>query len=245
MPKMVELGMSGHSKWSTIKRQKGVNDAKRGQLFSKLTRAITLAAKQGGPSSDANLRLKLAIDQARSSNMPKENIERAVANATTSAGSLQEVLYEGYGPYGVAILVETATDNKNRTAQEMKNAFEKSGGSLGSPGSVAFQFEQKGLISLLKGDDPQATMLKVIDAGVEDIIETPNDIEVYTTPGELSGTRDKIEKLGLAVSSVELTFKPKSTVPLSDKETEKILTFLEILDGHEDVQRVFANINFP
>ncbi|MDO8503409.1 MAG: YebC/PmpR family DNA-binding transcriptional regulator [bacterium] len=238
--------MSGHSKWSTIKRQKGVNDAKRGQLFSKLTRAITLAAREGGSSPEGNIRLRLAIEQARASNMPKENIERAVKHAAgADSVALQEVLYEGYGPFGIAVIVEVATDNKNRTGQEIKNIFEKGGGSLGGPGSVSFQFEQKGLVTVEKGS-PQETMLSLIDMGAQDLEEGTDVIEVYVTPNELSRMKEKIEQGGIKVMSAELTYKPKNVIPLSDKnKAVKALSFLDILDDHDDVQRVFANFDIP
>ena len=245
--------MSGQSKWSTIKRQKGANDAKKGQLFSKLARAITLAAKTGGPSPEGNLRLRLLIWEARASNMPKENVERAIKHAAgADSDALQEVLYEGYGPSGIAVLVEVTTDNKNRTAQEIKNLFEKGGGSLGGPGSVSFQFDHKGLITIEKAmpagrqGSPQETMLSLIDMGAQDLEESSDAIEVYVAPNELSRMRERIEKGGIKVTSAELTYKPKNTVPLSDKnKAAKVLSFLDILDDHDDVQRVFANFDIP
>ncbi len=239
--------MSGHSKWATIKRQKGVNDAKRGQLFSKLARAITLAAKQGGPNPEGNLRLRLLIDEARASNMPKENIARAIERATgVGSEALQEILYEGYGPEGIAVIVETATDNKNRTSQEIKNIFERGGGSLGGPGSVSFQFDHKGLIIVEKGDNPEQTMLSLIDMGAQDLEEATDAVEVYIAPNELSAMKEKIEKGGIKVVSAELTYKPKNVVPISDKSrATKVLSFLDTLDDHDDVQRVFANFDIP
>lgn len=239
--------MSGHSKWSTIKRQKGVNDAKKGQLFSKLARAITLAAKQGGPSPEGNLRLRLLMDEARASNMPKENVERAIKHAAgADSAALQEVLYEGYGPEGVAVIVEAATDNKNRTSQEVKNIFERVGCSLGGPGSVSFQFDHKGLITVEKGSNPEATMLSLIDMGAEEVEESTDAIEVYVAPNELSRMKEKIEQGGIKVSSAELTYKPKSTVTILDKDhAKKVLSFLDTLDDHDDVQRVFANFDIP
>lgn len=236
--------MSGHSKWSTIKRAKAVTDAKRGQLFSKITRAITLAAKQGGPDFNANVRLRILIDQARSANMPKENIERAIDKATGAGnGGLEEVVYEGYGPGGVAILVEAATDNKNRTTQEVKSIFDRSGGSLGTPGSVVYQFEQRGLIVIEKGADSDDTMLKLIDLGAEDVEAVEDGIEVYTKPGDLFKTKEMIEQVGMVVKSAELMFSPKTPLALTDSDKEqKVLKLIEALDEHEDVQKVYANL---
>lgn len=234
--------MSGHSKWSTIKRQKGMVDAKRGQLFSKLARAITLAAKQGGTDVAANLKLRMAVDKARGSNMPKENIDRALRTAAGKLGELQEVVYEGYGPGGVAILVEAATDNRNRTTQEIKNIFERGEGSLGSPGSVAYQFEQRGQIVVEKGEDPDERMLQIIDLGVEDVHEVEDAIEVHTKPGEVFKTKEALENTGILVGSAELVFTPKNTVDLPEDKQAKVLKLLENLDDNENVQRVFANL---
>lgn len=234
--------MSGHSKWSTIKRQKEATDAKRGQLFSKLSRAISIAAKQGGASPDTNLRLRVAIEQAKAANMPKENIERVLKQVQEKSQSLEEALYEGYGPGGVAILVEAATDNKNRTTQEIKNILERSGGSLGTPGSVAFQFEQKGLILVDKGESAQERMLKLIDLGAQDLEEVEDGIEVYTKPGEVFALKEKFEKEGISVRSAELIYNPKTAVSLGAQDiTGKVLKLVEALDGHEDVQRVYTN----
>lgn len=236
--------MSGHSKWSTIKRQKGVNDAKKGQLFSKLARAITLAAKQGGIDPTGNIRLRLAIEQARASNMPKENVERAIKSAQDKlAGGLEEVLYEGYGPGGVAVIVEVATDNRNRTAQEVKNIFERNGGSLGGPGSVSFQFQQKGLIVVEKGSDPQSTTLSLIDLGVPDLEEIEDGIEVYTPPSELASWREKIEEAGFKINSAELIYKPENLLEVTMDRATQVISFLESLDDDEDVQKVYTNLD--
>ncbi|MAG59328.1 YebC/PmpR family DNA-binding transcriptional regulator [Candidatus Woesebacteria bacterium] len=237
--------MSGHSKWSTIKRQKGANDAKRGQLFSKLARSITIAAKQGGSDPVSNLPLRLAIDQAKSANMPKSNIDRALQSAQDKlAGNLEEITYEGFGPFGVSVMVETATDNKNRTAQEIKKLFGLGGGSLGGKGSVSFQFEQKGLIVVEKGTDVEKTILSLIDLGTPDLEETDDGIEVYTSPHELAGWRERIEKGGFQIQSANLVFKPKAFIDVADQgKAKKVLSFLEGLDNHDDVQRVYANFN--
>lgn len=239
--------MSGHSKWSTIKRQKEATDKKRGQLFGKLSRAITIATKEGGPNPDSNLKLRLAIDKAKEANMPKENIERALRQAQGKlAGGFEEVIYEGYGPFGVAVLVEAATDNRNRTVQEIKNLFERAGGSLGGPGSVAYQFEQKGLVVIDKGSNAEETMLEAIDLGAPDLEESDDGIEIYVSPSEISFWRDKLEKAGLKVKSAELVYKPSVYVDIHDQEkSSKALKFLNDLDDHDDVQRVFANLDIP
>lgn len=232
--------MSGHSKWSTIKRQKQANDAKKGQVFSKLTRAISLAAKQGGLNPDSNVRLRMAIELARAENMPKENIERAIQKGGGAGENLQEALYEGYGPAGVGILVEATTDNKNRTTQEVKNVFERGGGSLGTPGSVAFQFGKSGQI-LVEGNEEE-TMLKLIDLGVEDIEEVEDGIEVYVNPAELFQMKDKLEQSGIIVKNTELVYRPNTRVAVDSNDVSgKIIKLLEALDEHDDVQKVYTN----
>lgn len=236
--------MSGHSKWSTIKRQKGIADAKRGLLFSKLARAITLAAKLGGTDPTANLKLRMAVDKARESNMPKENIDRAIERGKPGAGGdLHEVIYEGYGPGGVAILIEATTDNRNRTTQEIKNIFERGEGSLGSPGSVAYQFEQRGQVVVEKGENPDERMLIIIDLGVEDVHEVEDAIEVHTKSAEVFKTKESLESAGIPVKSAELVFTPKNMVDLPEDKQAKVLKLLENLDDNENVQRVFANLS--
>lgn len=238
--------MSGHSKWSTIKRQKGANDAKRGLLFSKLARGMTLAARKGGASTDTNLALRLLVDKARQSNMPKENISRSIERATAAvAGEISDVLYEGYGPGGISILVEGATDNKNRTTQEIKNIFERGGGTLGIQGSVAFQFERVGQIFVEKGENPEERELQLIDLGVEDVQEVEDGIEVYTKPEELYKTKEQIESSGIEVKESELVYRPKTMMVLdeSDPITDKAIRLLETLDENDDVQKVYTNFN--
>lgn len=240
--------MSGHSKWSTIKRQKEANDVKRGQLFSKLARAITLAARDGGADSDANIKLRFAIEQARQANMPKANIDRAIERGAGAGASdaLEEVLYEGYGPSGVAVMVEAVTDNRNRTAQEIKNLFERGGGSLGGPGSVSYMFEQKGVILIEKNGDISELMLRLIDLGVEDIEEMSDGVEIYVSPASLSSIRQSLEKEGMKVKSVELSYVPKVLSDVESQESiSKIVSFLENLDEQDDVQKVYANIDIP
>lgn len=239
--------MSGHSHFATIKRQKESKDAAKGKVFSKLARAISIAVRSGGgPDPDANYKLRMAIEAARNSNMPKENIERAISKASGSENALQEVIYEGFGPYGVSVVVEVATDNRNRTAQEIKNIFERGGGSLGGPGSVSFNFEPKGFILIKKEDNVQDQMLKLIDLGVEEMEETDDAIEVYVPPNKLRETVETIKKSFLGVESSELILKPKNFQTIDDpQKVTKVLAFLNLLQEHDDVQKVFANLEVP
>lgn len=239
--------MSGHSKWATIHRQKELQDAKRGLLFSKFARAITLAAKEAGADPNTNLRLRLAIESAHQANMPKENIDRAIKRAVGGGeGALEEVKYEGYGPAGVAVIVEAATDNKNRTSQEIKNLFERVGGALAGPGSVSFQFDSSGLLLVQKVDNSEEQMLKLIDLGVEDIEETEDGIEVYVKPAEVGELKKRLEGAGFKILRADLVARPKNLVTISEpKKAKGVLAFLEALHSHEDVQNVFANLDVP
>jgi YebC/PmpR family DNA-binding regulatory protein len=236
--------MSGHSHWATTHRQKELDAAKRGNLFSKLARAIIIAVKDGGGSDpDSNFKLRDAIDKARAASMPKENIERAI-NHAAGGEAIEEVTYEGFGPSGIGVIVQVATDNKNRTAQEIKNLFERGGGSLAGPGSVAFNFESKGFLLLEKMADPQVQMLSLIDLGVDDINEVTDGIEVYVSPDKLGETRKKLEANGFKVKSAELTMEAKSYVTISDpQEIEKAANFLEMMEEHDDVQKVYSNLD--
>ena len=241
--------MSGHSKWSTIKRQKGVADAKRGALFTKVAREISVAARQGGGDPDANYRLRLAIEKARSVNMPADNIKRTIDKATGGgeAEQFEEIVYEGYGPGGVAVLVEAQTDNRNRTAAEVRSMFTKSGGQLAGSGAVAWQFEPRGLISVARnGVDADEVTLAAIDAGAEDV-DTDDDevIEIYTTPTELEHVRKALEGAGVAVESAESTMIPKQTVDLDSSKARQALRLVELLEDLDDVQRVTANFEIP
>ena len=233
--------MSGHSHFATIKRQKAANDSVKGNIFSKMARAIMIAAKSGG-DPDMNFRLRVEIDKARGVNMPKENIERAIAKATTEALNLEEISYEGFGPSGVNVIIEAATDNKNRTAQEIKNALDKAGGSLAGPGAVLFNFEHKGYLLLKKDSDPQTQMLKIIDMGVEGVEETDDGIEVYVAPDKLSATKKILEGAGAEILETELQMKPKNPVEVSDDQAKKVLALLSALEDFDDVQKVFTNI---
>ncbi len=236
--------MSGHSKWETIKRQKGANDAKRGILFTKLGNAIALAAR-GGTDPDTNFALRLAIDKAKAANMPSSNIDRAIQRvADKSAAQLQELLYEGYGPGGVAVLVEAATDNTNRTFPEVRLAFTKHGGSIAEKGAVAFQFTRKGVIRVKgNGDD---LMLQVLDAGAEDMQEEGEESIVYTDPKELAKVRDTLKEAGVEILEAQLTYVPNNTVVVEDAATAgKIMRMMDALDDVDDVTATHVNFDIP
>ena len=242
--------MSGHSKWSTIKRQKGANDAKRGALFTKVAREISVAARQGGPDPDANYRLRLAIEKARSVNMPADNIKRTIEKATGGGEveQFEEIVYEGYGPGGVAVLVEAATDNRNRTAAEVRSIFTKTGGQLAGSGAVAWQFEPRGLIAVGRrsGVDLDDVALAAIDAGADDVdTEDPETIEIYTAPGNLEKVRQALDGAGVAVDSAESTMIAKQTVELDSAKARQALRLVEMLEDLDDVQRVTANFDIP
>jgi YebC/PmpR family DNA-binding regulatory protein len=240
--------MSGHSKWSTIKRQKGANDAKRGALFTKLAREIITAARQGGGDPDANYRLRMAVDKARASSMPAENIKRAIERATgagADAEQYEEVTYEGIGPGNVAVIVAAMTDNRNRTASEIRSVFTKHGGSL-SP--VAWQFEQKGLIDVaLNGRDPDEVTLAAIDAGAADIgAPDGGTIQVTTEPADLESVRRALADAGYQIESADLSLEPTTTVDIGDEKTAKaVLQFMDRLEDLDDVQSVYANFDIP
>jgi YebC/PmpR family DNA-binding regulatory protein len=241
--------MSGHSKWSTIKRQKGANDAKRGALFTKVAREISVAARLGGGDPDANYRLRLAIEKARSVNMPADNIKRTIDKATGGGDGDQyeEIVYEGYGPGGVAVLVEAQTDNRNRTAADVRAMFTKSGGQLAGSGAVAWQFEPRGLITVVRnGVDPDEVALAAIDAGAEDV-DTDDDeaVEIYTSPGDLESVRSALEEAGVTVESAESAMVAKQTVELDANKARQALRLVESLEDLDDVSRVTANFDIP
>ncbi len=240
--------MSGHSKWSTIKRQKGVNDSKRSAMFTKVAREIAVAARAGGGDPDANYRLRLAIDKARSINMPADNIKRSIEKATGGgeAEQYEEIVYEGYGPGGVAVLVEAATDNRNRTAAEVRSIFAKTGGQLAGSGAVAWQFEARGLITVPRdGADPDEVALAAIDAGAADVDTDADPIEIYTEPGDLEAVRKALDAAGVTVESAENAMLPKQTVSLDAAHVRKALRLVELLEDLDDVQRVTANVDIP
>jgi YebC/PmpR family DNA-binding regulatory protein len=240
--------MSGHSKWSSIKRQKGVNDVKRGATFTKVAREIGMAARAGGGDPDGNFRLRLAIEKARAVNMPADNIKRAIEKATGAGETdqFEEIVYEGYGPGGVAILVEAATDNRNRTAAEVRSRFAKSGGSLAASGAVAWQFEARGLITVPRGaSDPDEVALAAIDAGADDVDTDADPIEIYTAPAELEHVRRRLLEAGVPVDEAESAMVPKQTVELDPGKVRQAMRLVEELEELEDVQRVTANFDIP
>ena len=238
--------MSGHSKWATIKRKKGAADAKRGQLFSKLSRAIIVAAKEGGPDPEANTTLAAAIQKARDSSMPKDNIERAIQRGAGGgeADTYESMLYEGYAPGGVAVIASILTDNRNRTAADLRHIFTKNGGSLGTPGSVAWQFDRKGVILVdREGVDEDELMELALAGGAEDIAEDGTQWQVTTDPADFMAVRGALEEGGVAYSSAEQTMVPKSTVEVSEKEARQILRLIDELEDNDDVQGVYANFD--
>ncbi|MGQ9545860.1 MAG: YebC/PmpR family DNA-binding transcriptional regulator [Dehalococcoidia bacterium] len=238
--------MSGHSKWAQIKRQKGVADARRGQLFTKLAREITIAARQGGASLESNFRLRLAVQKARDNNMPSENIERAIRRGSGSAdaSALIEATFEGYGPSGIAVIVETLTDNRNRTVQDVRRLFTRHGGNLGETGCVSWLFESRGVITVEGNSlDAEEIALLAIDAGAEDVKMEKSYIEIYTQPQDLEKVRKVVEEKG-RVSSAEVALTPKTTVLLDENKAVQALNFLDELEALDDVQRVYSNIDF-
>jgi YebC/PmpR family DNA-binding regulatory protein len=240
--------MSGHSKWSQIKRQKGANDAKRGAMFTKVAREIAVAARAGGGDPDANYRLRLAVEKARSINMPADNIKRAIERAGGSGEGEQyeEIVYEGYGPGGVAILVEAATDNRNRTAAEVRSVFSKAGGQLAGSGAVAWQFEPRGLITVPRdAGDADEVALQAIDAGAVDVDMDADPVEIYTEPADLERVRQALESAGVAVEGAESAMIAKQTVSLEADKVRQALRLVELLEDLDDVQRVTANVDIP
>jgi YebC/PmpR family DNA-binding regulatory protein len=239
--------MAGHSKWAQIKRQKGANDAKRGQMFTKLAREIAIAARVGGGDPDANFRLRLAIQRAKQINMPQENIQRAVSRATGGGEDdqqLDEITYEGYGPGGVAVLVEVLTDNRNRTVSEIRNVFSRNGGNLGENGSVAWQFEPRGFIAVpLDGKDEDELTLTAIDAGAVDVNASDGTLEVYTELDALEQVRSALEGNGLTVESAERAMVPKVTVQLDEQKSTQVMRLIEKLEDLDDVQNVSTNLD--
>ena len=242
--------MSGHSKWSSIKHKKGAADAKRGKLFSKLSRAIIVAAKEGGPDPSGNLALQNAIEKARSYSMPKDNIERAIARgsgADSDAHTFETVVYEGYGPSGVAVIVEALTDNRNRTASDVRHAFDKHDGNLGTSGAVAWLFERRGLVVVpADGVDEDDLTLAAADGGADDVSLDGSVFEVVSAPEALTSVREAIEAAGFRIESAELTMVPKTTVEVDDESSaKKIVRLMEQLEDNDDVQDVYANFDIP
>jgi YebC/PmpR family DNA-binding regulatory protein len=238
--------MSGHSKWSTIKRKKGAADAKRGQLFTKLAREITVAARTGLPDPDSNVRLRLAVQKARTENMPKDNIDRAIQRAVGSDNGAQfdEIFYEGYGPGGVAVMILAMTDNRNRTVAEVRAAFVRAGGALGENGSVGWMFDQVGVINLdANGHDPEEIALVAIDAGASDVSDEDGVVEVYTEPQDLHKVQEQLSSAEYTVESAELIMKPKTMMTTEQEDAVKAVRLLEKLEDLDDVQTVYSNLD--
>jgi YebC/PmpR family DNA-binding regulatory protein len=242
--------VSGHSKWSSIKHKKGAADAKRGKLFSKLSRAIIVATKEGGADPAGNLALQNAIEKARSYSMPKENIERAIARgsgADSDAQAFETVVYEGYGPNGVAVIVEALTDNRNRTASDVRHAFDKNDGNLGTSGAVAWLFERRGVVLVAAdGVDEDELTLAAAEGGADDVSVDGSTYEIVSSPEALTVVREAVEAAGFTVDSAELTMRPKTTIEVADEgAAKKILRLIDQLEENDDVQDVFANFDIP
>jgi YebC/PmpR family DNA-binding regulatory protein len=238
--------MSGHSKWASIKHKKKAVDAKRGKLFTKLTRAIQVAAREGGGDPDGNPALALAVQKAKDASMPKDNIERAIAKgsgADQDAAAFESIVYEGYGPGGVALLVETLTDNRNRTGSEVRHAFSSHGGSLGEPGSVAWIFEKKGELVADAGRYSEDDLMAAIDAGAEDVALDDDIFEVITAPTDFVAVRDALIQAGVELDSAELVMRPTTRTPLEEADAGKLMKLLDLLEEHDDVQAVHANFD--
>jgi YebC/PmpR family DNA-binding regulatory protein len=241
--------VSGHSKWSSIKHKKGAADAKRGKLFSKLSRAIIVAAKEGGPDPAGNLALQNAIEKARSYSMPKDNIERAIARGSgqdSDAGAFETIVYEGYGAGGIAVMVEALTDNRNRTASEVRHLFAKNDGNLGETGGVAWLFERRGVVLVDGSADEDELMLAAAEGGADDIERDGSSWQITSAPEQLATVRAAVEAAGFTVDSAELTMIPKTTIEVDDEsQAKKILRLVDALEDNDDVQEVYANFDIP
>jgi YebC/PmpR family DNA-binding regulatory protein len=238
--------MSGHSKWASIKHKKAVVDQRRGAQFTKLARAITVAAREGGGDVDGNPALALAVQKARDASMPKDNIERAIAKGTgegTDADALETVLYEGYGPGGVALLIEAVTDNRNRTGADVRHVLGKHGGTLGEPGSVSYLFDKKGVVVVDAGRYDEDDLMVAIDAGAEDITMDDDVYEIVSEPGDLTAVRTALDEAGIAIESAEVAQLPKSRVPVEEEQAGKLLRLIDALEELDDVGSVHANFD--
>ncbi|NMB21509.1 MAG: YebC/PmpR family DNA-binding transcriptional regulator [Firmicutes bacterium] len=236
--------MAGHSKWANIKHKKAKEDAKRGQVFTKIGRKITVAAKEGGADPEANVKLRLAIDEARAVNMPNDNIERAIARAVggLEGATYSEVFYEGYGPGGVAIMLDTLTDNRNRTAGEVRHRFSKYGGNLGESGCVAWMFERRGLLVVERGSvDEDEVMLQALEAGAIDVVVDGDVIEVHTDPSDFLNVKEELENGGLQFLGTEISFIPQNTVKIPEDKVESVERLIELLEELDEVQEVYSN----
>ena len=240
--------MSGHSKWSSIKHRKAAADAKRGQQFTKLARAITVAAREGGGEPDANPALATAVQKARDASMPKDSIQRAIDRGTgegADAAAIERVVFEGYGPGGEAILVEALTDNRNRTSAEVRHAFTKHGGSLGEPGSVAWIFEKRGVIVVAADRYGEDDLIAAIDAGAEDVQRDGDLLKVISEPSDLAAVREALEGVGVEIQSSDLAMEPKNLVEVDESAARALLRLLDVLEEHDDVNEVHANFDIP
>ena len=241
--------MAGHSKWAQIKRKKGVTDAKRGQLFTKLGREIAVAVRSGGPKPEENSALRLAVERARASNMPNANIQRAIDRASGGAdgSQLEEIRYEAYGPGGAALLIDSLTDNRNRTVSEVRATLTRAGTSMAESGAVAWLFEQKGVIAVDVDEqlDPDDIMLAAIDGGAEDVDVDEGLVEVITAPADLESARSAVEEAGAPIASAEVVMRATNTVPVDTDQAGKLMRLIDSLEDLDDVQRVFTNADFP
>jgi YebC/PmpR family DNA-binding regulatory protein len=240
--------MAGHSKWAGIKHKKAIVDARRGKLFTKLARAITIAAKEGGGEIDGNPRLALAVQKAKDASMPKDNIERAIAKGTgegADADALETVMYEGYGPGGVALMVEAVTENRNRTGSDVRHVFGKHGGNLGEPGSVAYLFDKKGVVVVDGERYSEDDLMVAIDAGAEDIALDDDVFEVVCEPADLTAVRTALEEAGIAIESAEVVQQPKTRVTLDEEQAGKLMRLIDAFEDLDDVDEVHANFDVP
>jgi YebC/PmpR family DNA-binding regulatory protein len=240
--------MSGHNKWSTIKHKKAAADAKRGQIFTKLIKEITVAARMGGGDANANPRLRLALINARNENMPKENIERAIKKGTgeLEGVSYEEIVYEGYGPGGAAVMVDSLTDNKNRTVAEIRHCFSKCGGNLGASGCVSYLFDKKGYLVVEKSAAEEDRLMEVaLDAGAEDVRDEGDSFEVLCAPADFEGLKAALDKAGIPAVEGEVTMLPSTTCALKGKEAEQMIRLMDLLEDHDDVQKVYTNADIP
>jgi YebC/PmpR family DNA-binding regulatory protein len=240
--------MSGHSKWSTIKHKKGAADAKRGKIFTKLIKEITVAARMGGGDSEANSRLRHALSSARAQNMPKDTYERAIKKGTGDLEGVnyEEIVYEGYGPGGVAVLVECLTDNRNRTIAEVRHAFNKAGGNVGTDGCVAWMFDKKGLITVNKEDATEEILMEVaLEAGAEDIEEERDSFDIIIEPSDFDAVKDAMDAAGIKYESAEITMIPQTLTRVEGTEAEQMIKFMDVLDDCDDVQKFYSNADIP
>jgi YebC/PmpR family DNA-binding regulatory protein len=240
--------MSGHSKWASIKHKKGATDARRGQLFTKLARAIAVAAREGGGNPESNYTLAAAVQKARDYSMPKDSIQRAIDRGTGAGGdadAIERVIYEGYGPAGVAVLVEALTDNRNRTSSDVRHAFEKHGGSLGEPGSVAWVFEKRGVAMVDADRYSEDDLIAAIDAGAEDVTREGDSLKILCAAEDLAAVRKAVEAAGVEIESAEITMEPKSVVEVAGSDAAAVMRLMDALDEQDDVEAVHANFDIP